>query len=174
LITDALAARTADSSVSVPWSVFDSINAFNRWKASESAGRVFVVAPGGMATKQVTGLSWRTQVSAQVFEEAAVDLGRALTRYAQGGHQRVGFPRYKSKGRDRHSFRLRSATVTRRGDRWYVSLNAEAADYHRAVRHRPRSQTDRTFVGVDRGLVAFVVAADQMAPRSAASPLPSR
>jgi putative transposase len=53
------------------------INAFNRWKTSESAGRMFMVAPDGTTTKQVTGLSWRTEVSAQVFEEAAVDLGRA-------------------------------------------------------------------------------------------------
>jgi putative transposase len=54
------------------------ISAFNRWKTSESAGRVFVVDPDGTATKEVTGLSWRKEVSAQVFEEAAVDLGRGL------------------------------------------------------------------------------------------------
>jgi putative transposase len=63
--------------------------------------------------KQVTGLAWRHEVSAQVFEEAAVDLGRALAAYAQarvgkrtGG--RVGFPRAKRKGRCRDSFRLRN------------------------------------------------------------------
>jgi hypothetical protein len=81
LVTDALAARKADPSVTVPWSGFDLIKAINRWKTSESAGRVFVVAPDGITTKQVTGLSWRTQISAQVFEEAAVDLGRGLARY---------------------------------------------------------------------------------------------
>ena len=51
-----------------PW-----INAFNRWKISEDAGRPFVVAPSGIIDKQVTGLLWRRGVSAQVFEEAAVD-----------------------------------------------------------------------------------------------------
>src|SRR5687767_12362061 len=67
LVTDALAAKKADPSVKVPWSSFDLINAFNRWKTSEGAGRVFAVAPDGTTTKQVTGLSWRKEVSAQVF-----------------------------------------------------------------------------------------------------------
>jgi putative transposase len=224
LVTDALAAREADLSVRVPWSGFDLINAFNTWKTGESAGRMFVVAPGGTTTKQVTGLSWRKQVSAQVFEEAAVDLGRALNRYAQGRSKRVGFPRRKRKGRDRDSFRLRnkkdrggrdgirvgegrlravtlpkigivrvhddirrlrrllrpverrhpgtgdvvvaararilSASVVRRGDRWFVSLNVEAADYHSGLRHQLRTHDDgRRFVGIDRGLVAFAVVA---------------
>ena len=86
------------------------INAFNRWKTSESAGRMFMVAPDGTTTKQVTGLSWRTEVSAQVFEEAAVDLGRALARYAEMKGQ-VGFPRHRRKGRHRESFRLRNKKV---------------------------------------------------------------
>ena len=47
-----------------------------------------------------------------MFEEAAVDLGRALTAYAQaksgnGKGRRVGFPKWKRKGRCRDSFRLR-------------------------------------------------------------------
>jgi putative transposase len=108
LVVDALAARRAGTSVTVPWSRFDLINAFNSWKSSESAGRVFVVAPDGTATKLVTGLSWRTQISAQVFEEAAVDLSRGLSRYAQRSDRPVGFPRRKRKGRDQDSFRLRN------------------------------------------------------------------
>jgi putative transposase len=107
LVTDALAVSKTDLSATVPWSGFDLINAFNCWKTSERAGRVFVVAPDGMAVKQVTGLSWRTEVSAQVFEEAAVDLGRALARYAEMKGQ-VGFPRHRRKGRHRESFRLRN------------------------------------------------------------------
>jgi putative transposase len=112
LVTDALAARRADPQVRVPWSGFDLINAFNAWKRGEAAGRVFVVAPDGTITKQVTGLVWRGEVCAQVFEEAAVDLGRALAVYAhaKGSPQkgRVGFPRRKRKGRCRDSFRLRN------------------------------------------------------------------
>jgi hypothetical protein len=39
---------------------------------------VFVVATDGTISKRATGLAWRHKVSAQVFEEAAVDLSRAL------------------------------------------------------------------------------------------------
>ena len=77
-VTEALAARQSDPSVAVPWSGFDLINAFNAWKRSETAGRVFAVAQDGTITKRTVGLAWRREVSAQVFEEAAVDLGRAL------------------------------------------------------------------------------------------------
>jgi putative transposase len=59
------------------------------------------------------------EVCAQVFEEAAVDLGRALGAYAEakGGRRegRIGFPRQKRKGRCRDSFRLRNRTDRRTG-----------------------------------------------------------
>ena len=84
LVTDALQQRTSDPTLAVPWSGFDLINAFNAWKRSEAAGRSFVVAPDATITKHVTGLVWQREISAQVFEEAAVDLGRALVTYEQG------------------------------------------------------------------------------------------
>jgi putative transposase len=113
LVAVARAAKRADHQAKVPWSGFDLINAFNAWKRSEVAGRVFVAAPDGAVTKQVTGLAWRHEVSAQVFEEAAVDLGRALSAYAQANSgsrkgRGAGFPRRKRKGRCRDSFRLRN------------------------------------------------------------------
>jgi putative transposase len=112
-VTRAITAKKADPSAKVPWSSFDLINAFNAWKKSEDAGRVFVVAPDGTTTKEVTGLVWRHEVSAQAFEEAAVDLGRALTAYwrAQAGTRKgrpVGFPKRKRRGHCRDSFRLRN------------------------------------------------------------------
>jgi putative transposase len=229
LVTDALAVRRTNPEARVPWSGFDLINAFNAWKRSENAGRVFVVTPNGTVTKQVTGLGWRGEVYAQVFEEAAIDLGRALAAHAEAKNgsrkgRPVGFPRRKRKGRCRDSFRLRNkqgrggsfcirvgdghprsvtlpkigtvrvhddtrrlrrllrsvehvdpktgerivvarakilfATVSRRGDRWSVSLNIEAPDLH-AQRHHPRRpEGDHGgWVGLDRGLAAFVVAA---------------
>jgi putative transposase len=82
LLTDAHTERQRDPSADVPWSGFDLINSFNAWKRSEAAGRSFVVASDGSITKQVTGLVWRHQVPAQVFEEAAVDLGRALNAFS--------------------------------------------------------------------------------------------
>ena len=112
LVADALSVKKAEPQIKVPWSGFDLINAFNAWKRSEAAGRVFVAAPDGTITKQVTGLGWRHQVSAQVFEEAAVDLGRALSAYSDNSSEthrvRVGFPRRKRKGRCRDSFRVRN------------------------------------------------------------------
>src|SRR5918992_777796 len=229
LVADARAAKRAEPQVKVPWSGFDLINALNAWKRSEAAGRVFVAAPHGTITKQVTGLGWRHEVSAQVFEEAAVDLGRALSAFGQAKSgnrkgRRAGFPRWKRKGRCRDSFRLRnkhskggrllirvgdghprsvtlptigtvrvhddtrrlrrllrpvadldpdpgplaeaprarilSATVSRHGSRWYVSLNVQAPDVHARRRHLTRpAGDDGGFVGVDRGLAAFAVAA---------------
>jgi putative transposase len=112
-VTDALTAKELYPSMNVPWSGYDLINAFNAWKKSEDAGRVFVVSTDGTVTKQVTGLAWRHKVSAQVFEEAAVDLGHALSAYSsakrgtRAGRQ-VGFPGRKRKGRCRDSFRLRN------------------------------------------------------------------
>jgi putative transposase len=124
-VTHAIAAKKTDPSVEVPWSSFDLINAFNAWKRSEDAGRVFVVARDGTTTKQVTGLVWRHEVSAQVFEEAAVDLGRALSAYrdAQTGTRKgrpVGFPRRKRRGRCRDSFRLRNKK--RRGGGYLIRI----------------------------------------------------
>lgn len=115
LVVGAIARASADPSLPVPWTRFDLINAFNAWKRSEDAGRVFVVAVDGSITKRVTGLAWRGEVSAQVFEEAAVNLGRALAAYrASRNHTRrgppIGFPRRKRRGRCRDSFRLRNRT----------------------------------------------------------------
>ena len=52
------------------------------------------------------------------------------------------------------------ATVTHRSGRWWVSLTIEAADLHPQVQHRRREDTDHGgWVGVDRGLSVFLVAA---------------
>ncbi|UNB54209.1 transposase [Mycolicibacterium sp. YH-1] len=202
--------------VVVPWTGFDLINAFNRWKRTEEAGRVFAVDTDGVAEIATTGLAWRTQVCQQVFEEAAVDCGRALrawsdSRSGKRKGKRIGFPRFKQKTRAVPSFRLRNkhphgrpaairvgdnnrprsvtlpgigqigvhddtrrlrrmlatdrakicfATVSRRAGRWWLSLNVEAADLHPAHRHPLRATSDDGgWVGVDRGLSAFLVAA---------------
>jgi putative transposase len=113
LMTAALASRRTDPSVVVPRSRFDLINAFNAWKKTEDAGRIFVVAPDTTVTKVVTGLAWRHEVAAQVFEEAAVDLSRALAAYLQAkagspNGRHTGFPKLKRKGHCRESFRLRN------------------------------------------------------------------
>jgi putative transposase len=52
------------------------------------------------------------------------------------------------------------ATITDHAGRWWVSLNVEADDLHPAHQHPLRPEGDRGgWVGIDRGLSAFVVAA---------------
>lgn len=103
--------RSRDPAVKVPWSGFDQINAFNTFKRSVQAGRTIAVDTAGTAEVVETGLAWRTAVCQQVFEEAAVDLGRGLTAWATAhsgtGNKSVGFPRFKKKSGKR-SFRLRN------------------------------------------------------------------
>ncbi|MEV6335828.1 RNA-guided endonuclease TnpB family protein [Nocardia vinacea] len=215
-VKSALTARDSDPDVEVPWSGFDLINYINAWKKSEAAGRMFTVDAGGVAAVTVTGLAWRSEVCQQVFEEAAVDCGRALAGWSASRSgirhgRRVGFPQFKKKTDVTQRFRIRSkqsargrstirvgddgitrsitlpvlgtirvredtrrlrrmlaggrakilfATITRRAGRWHVSVNVEAADLHSDRRHPPRSPQDCAgWVGVDRGLSVFLVAA---------------
>ncbi|MFX0577261.1 RNA-guided endonuclease InsQ/TnpB family protein [Nocardia nepalensis] len=216
LVKTALTHRKTDPDHSVPWTGFSLINAFNAWKKTEAAGRVIAVAPDGAAEVAVTGLVWRTEVCQQVFEEAAVDCGRAFaafcdSRTGKRKGRRVGFPRMKKKHATTPSFRLRnrlsttgragirvgdndiarsitlpgigmlrvrqdtrrlrrllakgrakilSATITFRAGRWQISITTEAADLHPACHHRQRTvDDDGGWVGIDRGLSAFLVAA---------------
>ncbi len=202
----------------IPWTGFDLINAFYAWKKSEDAGRRFVVDGVGAAELEVTGLAWRSEVSAPVFEEAVVDLGRALgawtdSRRGKRKGRAVGHPRFTKKNDERGSFRTRNrisrtkagqrstirvgqndprsvtlpgigvikvhddtrhlrrmidkgrarivfATVSRRGGRWRISSNVEAADLHPAAQHPTCDADDHSgWAGVDRGLHAPVVVA---------------
>ena len=216
MVKTALTQRKTDPDTDLPWTGFDLINAFNGWKKTDDAGRVFNVDSAGVAKLAVTGLAWRTQVCQQVFEEAAVDLGKGLKAWSdcRSGTrkgQRVGFPRFKKKTDAVASFRLRNkhprarppairvgdddrprsvtlpgigvigvhdntrrlrrmltnkrakilfATISQHGGRWWVSLNVEAVDLHPDHRHPPRDHADAGgWVGIDRGLSAFLVAA---------------
>ncbi|MDR3654999.1 MAG: RNA-guided endonuclease TnpB family protein [Mycobacterium sp.] len=216
MVKTALTQRKTDPDIDVPWTGFDLINAFNAWKKTGYAGRVFVVDAEGVTEAVVTGLAWRAQVCQQVFEEAAVDLAKGLkswseSRSGQRNGKKVGFPRFKKKTGAMPSFRLRNkdrkdkpasirvgdnnrprsvtlpgigqigvhddtrrlrrmlakgrakilfATVSQHAGRWWVSLNVEAADLHPAHHHRSRDPADDGgWVGIDRGLSAFVVAA---------------
>jgi putative transposase len=73
----------------VPWTGLDLINAFNVWKTTADAGRVFSVDAHAHA-EVVTGVAWRTHVCQQVFEKAAVDLGTSLRAWSDSrcGRQR--------------------------------------------------------------------------------------
>ncbi len=203
-------ARRRDPSVEVPSSGFSLINLFNTWKKSGEAGHCIAVDAQGSAQLMEVGLSWRDEVCAQVFEEAAVDLGRALAAYnkAKGTRRKVGFPGFAKKHQGTQSFRLRNkssatgrasirvgegdprsitlpviGTVRLREDtrrfrrllrdgrgricmvtvkahrgRYRVMVTVEAADFHPEMVHEP---SDRGFVGVDRGLATYLVAATE-------------
>ena len=216
IVKTALTQRRVDPDFEVPWTGFDLINTFNAWKKTEDAGRVFTVGNDGVAETVVTGLAWRREVCQQVFEEAAVDVGKALkgwsdSRSGKRKGKRLGFPRFKKKTGMVRSFRLRNrhprgrpqairigdndrqrsvtlprigvvavhddtrrlrrmlakdratilfATVSHHAGRWWVALNVEAAELHPAHHHAPRNHCDHSgWVGVDRGLSAFLVAA---------------
>ena len=218
-VKDALDAKTTNPAVKVPWSGFDLINHVNTWKRSEAAGRTWAVDSAGVATLIEVGLVWRREICAQVFEDAAVDLGRGLDAFSRSKAgerrgRRTGFPTFKRKGRARESFRIRNklrrgwpsihvgeghprsitlpfigvvkvvedtrrlrrllhpgsdgalrariwfATVSRHRSRWVIVLNVEAPDLHPAMRHPQRGGTDQDdFVGIDRGLSAWLVVA---------------
>ena len=216
MVKTALSQHRIDPGTDVPWTGFDLINAFNAWKKTEDAGRVFTVDTDGVTVVMVTGLKWRRQVCQQVFEEAAVDLGRGLkswsdSRTGKRKGKRIGFPRFKKRTSVTPSFRLRNnhpkgrppvirvgdnnrprsitlpgvgqvalfddtrqlrcmlakgrakvlfATITYRGSRWWVSLNVKAAELHHTHQHPARDPADPGgWVGIDRGLSAFLVAA---------------
>ncbi len=215
LVKCKLTQRETDAPVEVPWTGFDLINAFNAWKKTADAGRVFAVDRHGSVEVAVTGLAWRGEVCQQVFEEAAVDLGRGLkswsdSRSGKRRGKRVGFPRFKKKAGDIPSFRLRNkhrkgkppairvgdtnrprsvtlpgigvigvhddtrrlrrmltkgrakilfAAISYRGGRWWIALNVEAADLHPNLQHPTHRDEGCGWVGVDRGLSAFLVAA---------------
>jgi putative transposase len=216
IVKTALTQRRTEPGTEVPWTGFDLINVFNAWKKTEDAGRVFTVDSDGMTETTVTGLAWRGEVCQQVFEEAAVDLGRGLAAWSDSRSgkrkgRRVGFPRFKKKIGDIPSFRLRNkhrngtpaairvgdnnrprsvtlpgigsigvhddtrrlrrmlakhrakvlfATISHQGGRWWLSLNVDAADLHHGLQHPAGDPANEDrWVGVDRGLSAFVVAA---------------
>ncbi|MCU1698872.1 MAG: transposase [Mycobacterium sp.] len=60
-----------------------------------------------------------------------------------------------TKGRAKFLF----ATISHRGGRWWISLNTQAADLHPDQHHRTHPDDDGGWVGVDRGLSTFLVAA---------------
>ncbi|WP_405149217.1 transposase [Nocardia salmonicida] len=207
-------AHKRQAAVPVPWTGFDLINVFNAWKKTVHAGRVITVDSTGSADVTATGLAWRNSVCQQVFEESAVDCGRALKAWTDSRRHkragpRVGHPRFKRKGHCLPSFRLRNkspkkptirigdgqrprsvtlpglglipvhddtrrlrrllgsgranilfATISQRAGRWWISVTVEAADTHPAMQHTARPSGDAGgWVGVDRGLSAFAVAA---------------
>ena len=141
LVQAAHEARKQDASVKVPYSGFDLINAFNRWKVSAEAGADEAGQPG---------LPWRREVLAQVFEEALVDLGRGIAgffRARRAGKKDRGFPRFKKRGRARLAFRIRNKKNDIRVSQDTVRLpklgELKVRESTRRLRRLLRSQPDQ-------------------------------
>jgi putative transposase len=112
--------------------------------------------------------------------------GRAGIRVGEGSPRSVTLPRIGVLRVREDTRRLRrmlrtgrasivAATVSRRGGKWSVSLTVQAADLHPAHRHPDRG--NGPWVGVDRGLFAYLVAATatgQEVLREADAPRPLR
>ncbi|WP_157431790.1 RNA-guided endonuclease TnpB family protein [Actinomadura hibisca] len=100
---DARHAAPESVEVAVPWSSFDLINAANQWKRAALAQQI----------DPATGQPWHRAIPALVFEEAAVDLARALAAFtaSRTGRRpgpRMRFPRFKNKRATSYNFRLRN------------------------------------------------------------------
>jgi putative transposase len=110
-----LAQRAAEKSYGVPeseltpvlsWSKVSFINHMNAWKDGRDPAAV-------VNSDGTRGLSWRSDVSADVFETASVNAARALANWAKsrnGEHagKASGFPRFRSKHKTAPAFRLRA------------------------------------------------------------------
>ena len=86
------------------WSRFSLINHMNAWKDGRD--------PTSPINEDGTrGLSWRTEVSAEVFETASVNAAAALRNWIDSRHSsgaRRGFPKFKARHRTVPAFRLRA------------------------------------------------------------------
>jgi putative transposase len=91
---------------SLSWSGHSRINAFNAWKNGQAYN-------SPVNDDGTCGLAWRTDVPADVFECASRDAAVALGNFSKSlrgerAGEKVGFPRFKSKGKTTPAFRLRS------------------------------------------------------------------
>lgn len=100
----------ADLTASLSWGKVSLINHVNAWKDGRAADAPVTSGDDGAL---VRGLSWRGEVSADVFECASVHAAAALANWsasrsgARAGNV-VGFPRFKSRHQTTPAFRLRA------------------------------------------------------------------
>jgi putative transposase len=96
----------SDLTPALSWSKVSFINHMNAWKDGRD--------PTAVANADGTrGLTWRDEVSADVFETASVNAAQALANWAKSRNgeragKPSGFPRFKSKHKTAPAFRLRA------------------------------------------------------------------
>lgn len=100
----------ADLTPSLSWSKVSFINHMNAWKDGRAPdARTSFDGDGN----EVRGLTWRGEVSADVFECASVNAAQALKNWTNSrkgtrAGKPAGFPRFKSRHKATPAFRLRS------------------------------------------------------------------
>lgn len=97
---------TKDLTPALSWSKVSFINEFNAWKNGKLD--TSPVNEDGMS-----GLAWRGEVNAAVFECASVNAAQALANFSDSrkgarAGKAVGFPKFKSRHKSVPSFRLRN------------------------------------------------------------------
>ena len=103
----------ADLTPSLSWSKVSFVNEMNAWKDGRAPDARTETLDDGTV---VRGLSWREQVSADVFETASVNAAQALKNWsgsrtgARAGRA-AGFPQFKVKHRTTPAFRLRARSA---------------------------------------------------------------
>jgi putative transposase len=130
--------------------------------------------PWNAEKKADPGLAWWAQNSKCAYQEAFRNLDRALHDYVKSRKgerkgRRLGFPKFKKRGRSRDSFRLYgaircgratvtlllSATVSRTAQRWFVSFAVEVERYGPERHARPGAA-----IGVDLGIKTLLTGVD--------------
>ncbi|UQX10722.1 RNA-guided endonuclease InsQ/TnpB family protein [Candidatus Mycobacterium methanotrophicum] len=141
MVKGALTQRKTDPNVDVLWTGFDLINAFIVQRLEEIRGS------GPDVYRRHRWQRWGGDRTAVAGRRVPAGLRRSRRRLR----------RMLAKGRAKILF----AALSRQAGRWWVPLHVEAADLHPSYRHTPRDPSDEGgWVGVDRGLSTFAVAAD--------------
>ncbi len=148
-------------------------DAEGRWYSAVELHRLWNVEK-----KADHALAWWAQNSKCAYQEAFRNLDRALSdfvksRKGQRKGRRLGFPKFKKRGKCRDSFRITgdrascsgntvkltarilSATVSRTAQRWFVSFTVEIERSVPAAHPRPGSA-----VGLDLGVKTLLTAVD--------------
>ena len=171
IVKTALTQPKTDAGAAVPWTGLDLINAFNTWKKTQAAGRVFTVDADAVADTTVTGLAWRGEVPSFRLPNkhpkgtpAAIGVGdnnrsRSVTLAGIGSIRVHDDTRRLRRLLTKNRAKILFATISHRAGRWWISLNVEAADLHINHQHRTRPDDRGGWVGVDRGLSELLVAA---------------
>jgi putative transposase len=155
-----LDARTTDPGVTVPWTLPGLRRAWNQAKDE--------VAP------------WWAENSKEAYSSGLDALARALANFSdskKGRRQgrRVGFPRYKKKGRARDACRFTTGTIRVEGDRHHITLprlgRIKTHESTRKLARRLEHGTARILSATisrqaQRWFVAFTVEVDRHLPQS--------